>query len=478
MAASEPAPAKRGRVLQVAVQGCTHGELDAVYDAVRRVEEVEAIHIDLVICCGDFQAVRNPEDLETMKCPLKYRGMNTFFKYYSGERVAPKLTLFVGGNHEASNHLQELPFGGWVAPNIFFLGHAGVVRFRGLRIGGLSGIFQRGDFFRPRAERPPYTERQITSVYHQRIEDVARLLQLRAPMDVFVSHDWPVNVVSRGRWRSLKRHFMSDIHSAELGSPATALVMRSLRPRHWFSAHLHTKYTASVPHFREPLRIEHPHRFSSVITAMDAETAAERERIRSGSPVDERPEAVTLFLALDKPIPGRESFQVVPIHVSDDVSEEEFTDERLFPDYEWFSVVAAELGTHEERTALAASKDPQGLVRTQLGGISPFPAECPITVSPYCPSGDEAASKRVCCAEPGDGMPRFAASSLPPWGYVGPRVARPPQRGNPQTDAIVSALRLDRSKTNTVPYVTEGETVLDAAPTAASALPDDNEIEL
>ena len=35
------------------------------------------------------------------------------------------MTIFVGGNHEASNYLQELPYGGWVAPNIYYLGYAG-----------------------------------------------------------------------------------------------------------------------------------------------------------------------------------------------------------------------------------------------------------------------------------------------------------------------------------------------------------------
>lgn len=35
-------------------------------------------------------------------------------RYYSGEKKAPVLTVFIGGNHEASNHLQELPYGGWV----------------------------------------------------------------------------------------------------------------------------------------------------------------------------------------------------------------------------------------------------------------------------------------------------------------------------------------------------------------------------
>jgi hypothetical protein len=48
----------------------------------------------------------------------------------------------VGGNHEAANHLWELYHGGWAAPRIWFLGYAGVVRFGGLRIGGLSGIYK------------------------------------------------------------------------------------------------------------------------------------------------------------------------------------------------------------------------------------------------------------------------------------------------------------------------------------------------
>ena len=29
-------------------------------------------------------------------------------QYYSGEAVAPILTVFIGGNHEASNHMREL----------------------------------------------------------------------------------------------------------------------------------------------------------------------------------------------------------------------------------------------------------------------------------------------------------------------------------------------------------------------------------
>lgn len=52
----------------------------------------------------------------------------------------------VGGNHEAMNYLWELYYGGWVAPNIYYLGHAGVIKFGGIRIGGLSGIFNGGHY--------------------------------------------------------------------------------------------------------------------------------------------------------------------------------------------------------------------------------------------------------------------------------------------------------------------------------------------
>ena len=57
-------------------------------------------------------------------------------------KIAPIPTVFIGGNHEASNYLWELFHGGFVAHNIYYLGHSGVVNFGGLRIAGMSGIFK------------------------------------------------------------------------------------------------------------------------------------------------------------------------------------------------------------------------------------------------------------------------------------------------------------------------------------------------
>jgi len=94
--------------MKIAIEGCCHGELDAIYRSLHLLSQKMGVMIDLLICCGDFQSVRNEADLECLACPPKYRHMNTFYKYYSGEAVAPVPTIFIGGNHEASNHLWEL----------------------------------------------------------------------------------------------------------------------------------------------------------------------------------------------------------------------------------------------------------------------------------------------------------------------------------------------------------------------------------
>ena len=81
-----------------------------------------------------------------MACPDKYKELHTFHKYYTGETKVPVLTIVIGGNHEASNYFQELYHGGWIAPNMYFMGVAGCVEVGGIRIAASSGIFSRGDF--------------------------------------------------------------------------------------------------------------------------------------------------------------------------------------------------------------------------------------------------------------------------------------------------------------------------------------------
>ena len=97
--------------MRIAIEGCCHGELDKIYATIEHLENENQIKVDLLIICGDFQSVRNEKDLESMAVPEKYRDMCSFWKYYAGIKKAHVLTLFIGGNHEASNYLSELPYG-------------------------------------------------------------------------------------------------------------------------------------------------------------------------------------------------------------------------------------------------------------------------------------------------------------------------------------------------------------------------------
>ena len=75
-------------------------------------------------------------------------------------------------------------YGGWVAPNIYYLGYSGVVQYGGLRIAGLSGIYKGYDYEKGHHERPPYNDESLRSTYHVRSFDVFKLKQVGT---VFIS---------------------------------------------------------------------------------------------------------------------------------------------------------------------------------------------------------------------------------------------------------------------------------------------------
>lgn len=289
--------------MKIAVEGCAHGELEKIYDTIAYLEQKEGVKVDLLICCGDFQSTRNTQDLECMAVPIKYRDICTFYKYYSGEKIAPILTIFIGGNHEASNYLSELAYGGWVAPNIYYLGYAGVIQVAGIRIAGLSGIFKGRDFKMGHFEKAPFSSSSMRSVYHIRNLEVFRLKQISGKLDIALSHDWPRGVCHHGNMKQLLRFkpfFEEDIKNNILGSQPAEELLNLLKPTYWFSAHLHCKFSALIRHISED----------------DADTTS------------------TKFLALDKCLPKRRFLQILNIPHDED------KEIALEYDLEWLSILS------------------------------------------------------------------------------------------------------------------------------------------
>ena len=326
--------------MKVAVEGCCHGELDAIY------KSIESEEVDLLIIGGDFQAVRNQADLQCMAVPNKFKRLGDFHAYYSGVKTAPVLTLFIGGNHEASNYMQELPYGGWIARNIFYLGLANVIQFGGLRIGGISGIWGGRDYVRGYFEKPPYDKSTLRSVYHVRQFQVKKLLQVKDRLDAFMSHDWPRGVEQHGDVKALirvKPFFKDEINSNDLGSPAAEELMKHLKPKYWFSAHLHVKFEAMVSHVNENKRkheeteIANPDELELSLSDDEPELTLEEYKTQvlkkhDLADIDEMINK-TQFLALDKCLPRREFLKILNIPCEGD--------KQLRYDPEWLAITKA-----------------------------------------------------------------------------------------------------------------------------------------
>lgn len=65
---------------KIAVEGCCHGQLDAIYTSIASLEARNNYNVSVLLICGDFQAIRNEGDLMCMSVPDKYKELGEFWK--------------------------------------------------------------------------------------------------------------------------------------------------------------------------------------------------------------------------------------------------------------------------------------------------------------------------------------------------------------------------------------------------------------
>jgi lariat debranching enzyme len=458
-----------GETIAIAVEGCCHGHLDDIYARLL----AQSTPIDLLICCGDFQSLRTTADYHSFAVPPKYHALGSFYQYYTGEKVAPFLTIFVGGNHEASQPLSELYYGGYVAPNIYYLGAAGVVQYRGVRIGGVSGIFKSYDHLQTRYELPPYDRSTMRSIYHYRNVEIYRLQCLAAAssssssqrrLDVMISHDWPQGIEQYGDVQGLLRRkpfFQQEVQDNTLGSPPLMQVLQTVRPIYWFAAHLHVKFTALVNHGRGDKQAQQHKTTAAVASDPTSLVPAQTITTVTSTKIQEPPppptqflapesstrcsttgpdltDLMTQFLSLDKCLPRRHYLSIVHIPTTaqpKDTAEDETsssTPAMLQYDPEWLAILKR---THElsRSTRKQHARIPdavQGVTEAELADIyarfDNGDLTIPMTTDLLAPTVPVETTARC----------------------------RPlPRMGHPQTDALLQKLDLPHLPNLTIPYV-------------------------
>ncbi|KAF8901740.1 lariat debranching enzyme, C-terminal domain-containing protein [Gymnopilus junonius] len=448
--------------MKIAVEGCCHGELDAIYKHIAQLESRNKYKVDALLVCGDFQAVRNWRDLQCMAVPNKFKELHDFHKYYTGKKTAPILTLVIGGNHEASNYLWELYHGGWLAPNIYFLGHAGCVRLNGVRIAGASGIFKGPDFRLGHYEKVPYDAGSMRSIYHIREYNVRRL-SLLSSSQIFLSHDWPSSIEHYGDLDGLLRRktfFKEDVKKGTLGSPPLMGLLMNLKPEWWFAAHLHTRFEAMVLHDEQSdnAQAKNPDEIQ-----IDNDVLAADQPMKSdvGSPsrnpdeitLDDEEETVvvplitppstaskTKFLALDKCLPRRDFLEVIDIDTTNtNIAKAEAHVPLLSFDPEWLAITRAFhpwLSTTRHQPSFPEEIEARALVASELEWVEKNVEKDTNGAIPVMEH------QSFAMTAPGPGSEGADKSKQPPW-YT-----------NPQTEAFCRMLDIP-NKINPPPTTRE-----------------------
>ncbi len=221
-----------------AVVGDVHGDHWAMIRHLTGWERSRRKSLDFVLQVGDFEPHRHEADLATMAAPAKYRDLGDFPMFARGDAEFPWPVYFIGGNHEPYGFLDALPDyspdTSHVLRGCFYFGRAGLIKIQGLRVAGLSGIFQPHLFHETRPDISQFGARSNKDWIGWNESDIEKLLTL-GRADIFLLHEWPIEF-SDGQ-----RHF-ADIAAREW----IELALESLRPDLIFCGHLHFRLRSAA----------------------------------------------------------------------------------------------------------------------------------------------------------------------------------------------------------------------------------------
>ncbi len=228
----------------LAVIGDVHGRFLRVEAWVAALEAAHGRPVDCVLAVGDVETFPTADD--DRRKGAKRSMPAEFAAYTTGVRRMPRPFVFVGGNNEAFDDLDAIPDGGELAPNVRYLGRAGLtVLPEGPRIAYLSGIYAPTRFDRPRVRASSHETSKQAGYFRQ--EDIATVMSIPSA-DMVLVHEWPRGIA--GRESAVARSGARGIrqgHWPTMGNPHAAAILASIRPPWALCGHFHVPHAATLP---------------------------------------------------------------------------------------------------------------------------------------------------------------------------------------------------------------------------------------
>lgn len=216
--------------------GDIHGRFHRLEGWLEALEAARGRRVEQAFAVGDVEAFRHADDHRRKAAK---RGMPAeFAEYADGARRMARPLAFIGGNNEDFETLHTMPDGGQLAPDVVYLGRAGVRELAGLRVAYLSGIHAPRFFDQPLAV-PASRDTRKQAGYFRR-EEVERVRAAR-DVDLLLVHEWPRSLAGRVAPGT------PGAPSPWMGNPITRGVVDAVRPAWLLCGHSHRPFAAGLP---------------------------------------------------------------------------------------------------------------------------------------------------------------------------------------------------------------------------------------
>ena len=221
-----------------AAVGDVHGNMHLMVKLLNDWETKTNKQLAFVLQVGDFEPHRYEADLTTTPGPKKYRKLGDFADFYTGKAVFPWSIWFIAGNHEPYGFLEQMPQGGQVTNNCYYLGRVGTVTLSGLKIVGVSGIYDPERFQKQRPDVSLISQSSNKKYVGFTEAEINQAITFSSA-DILLLHDWPSGIIS-------PREAAKFGWSNEVGNEYASLLVESLKPKLVLCGHMHQPYRTQM----------------------------------------------------------------------------------------------------------------------------------------------------------------------------------------------------------------------------------------